>query len=208
MAAVLALDPGAVITLRIYKRLSTNPAIAWANMYELAIGSEGTDDSTYDAMVANFVAFEKAIHLADVEFDRAVVSSYVPDGTPYDPATFIVKPLSGLGQRPLIQPPVSLHNCLFARREVAYGRAGKAFYRRCLYRTEVISPAGTLALEAGAGITDAFDDALAAIEPNFGNSGPPYLVMKSNILVVREITNFVPAGVRNVQYNNRYFDVP
>lgn len=200
---------GTYFTLRMYKRLTTNPALAWANTYEF-VSLTVTTEGDVNTLIARTLLFEQALHLPSAQFDRAVLSSWVEDGEPYDPTTFITQPLSAVGTRAVAGDPLSLNYCLFLRRVTAFGQNGKLFLRRALTEGDITSPSGTPALNSAAALQAEVADAVADSEMIEYLTGADafQVVMKSSLLINREVTSFVVAGSRIIQYNNRYFDVP
>lgn len=214
-------DPqgGELFTCRVYKRLASNPALFWANTYELQVQPDG---ATLQAMAnaAQYIGlWEAEFHRTDVVFDRAVVSTLVPDGAPYDPQSFTSFSLNGIvGQAAYtagaIENAVALEVCLFVRRDVPYGRAGRALYRRALELPDLSSPAGSYALAAGraALIQARLDDTMLP-----GPTGLVEALLDQGLRLamvggsgagqhVRLISGMTVAGVTVKDFNNAYFD--
>lgn len=206
-----ALDPGVAqgFIVRIYKYLASNPSLMWANSYELiSVGDPGVGAS--DNVVTALLNFEAAIHLDDVRFDRAVFSTYVADGEPYDPESFIVYPSSLEGAVSTVgKDPRSLNDCLFVRRVVSSGRTGKLFYRRCLTDEDVTSPAGSIQLAPASPVWDNVGQAFSDYLVDYTGTASDFrLALIALGQVVRNVASFQAAGARVRQYNNRWFDVP
>lgn len=206
------LDPvaGEVFTVRIYKNLSSNPSLFWANSYEL-LCPDGSTTAELNTAAAGLVTFERAFHMEGVTFDRVVTSTWVPDGEPYDPFSFISTSLGSAGlQAETNGDALSLNHCMFTRRSVQSGQAGKLFYRRCLFEGDMVSASGTPGYVAGSAAQDALDIAkdtgyMASLLEG-GNSFR--LGMISQTSAFRPIVTLQVVGIRIVQFNNRYFDVP
>lgn len=205
-----------VFTARIFKRYNASPTPVWSNTYELQckIASSLEDLVTE---VGNIVAFEQYLELTNVRFDRMVISSYEPDGEPYDPSSFVTVPLAVLGLNDLTggaDEQVPLQVCLFLRREVATGRTGKLLLRGCLEEADIEGSYGSYALtnpsawitKVATAITDSgLDDQLVGGAGNYG------LVMASgspSATSVRAITGIVPVDARITKFDHRYYDVP
>lgn len=202
--------PAEGFTVRVYKRLHSNPALFWGNTYELYV-KEATDQELLLAASATIVAFEAMIHLTDVDFDRVVTSTLAVDGEPYDPESFVSESLSVNGEVSAAgSDPLSLNHCLFVRRNTTSGRAGKLFYRRCLTEIEMESPSGTPALVSGSAVPGRVADAItdSGLSAYLGAASNIYIAMLAPGQVVRSVSSLNAAGIRIVQYNNRYFDVP
>lgn len=214
---VTSLTPGETFTARLYKRLTTNPALGWANSYEVEYtGSLVTSGGAalLESMAQVVVDFEQVFHMPQVRFDRCVISTAVEDGVPYNPATFIsVDASASVGGRGTdgsgLEP---LHTCLLVRRQVPYGRQGRALYRGALQDSETTAQAGQIALTSAAQasigtiIQSASADFLAALDA-IGFS----LVMRGGTTVggtvdVRTVQGMSLAGATFKQLNNKYFD--
>lgn len=201
-----------VLTVRTYKYASRNPSIVWANTYEIYTQSGFEGVSALDAVVVDpIIAFEASIHYDDTVFDRTVVSTFVPDGEPYDPTTFLVRNHSGItGQRSISDGyKLPLNIVLYIKRDVLFGRSGKLFYRRCVLDDEVTSPAGTAQLEIGAAIRTIFS---TSANNNLGELlagiDGVQMVMARQDQPWRAVTSLSIGGVRIVSYNHRYYDRP
>jgi hypothetical protein len=122
---------GELFTVRIYKRYGS---LFWANNYEVRASQDAPFAQTaISDLVDRIVALERQLHIPQVAFDRAVVSTYVRDSVPYNPEAFTTIAISGQGTNDLGQgEPVSLEHCLFVRRVTQAGRPGKLLYRGCL----------------------------------------------------------------------------
>lgn len=211
---------GELFTLRIYKRLTNRPDVLWANSYELFADVANTSGDLAARQVATSVAiWESQFHLTDVQFDRAVFSTFVPDGQPYDPDNFVSVGLTDVlgkrGQNNSESQPLQV--CLLARRVVSWGRNGRLLYRRCLTELDVASPSGTPALTSAA--RTEFQGLLAG--PWDGSAEAPGIVElldtvynvsivmagdPGNAPNVREIDEFEAVGVTIKKYNNAFYN--
>lgn len=210
MSSIIGAALGSFITARVYKYLQTNPALRWANTYEFIVNSPPTE-ADLQACADALRLFEAAIHYSDTRFDRCVLSTWVPDGEPYDPTSFVTLPLVGSGSQTDTSDTLSLNHVLFVRRTTNFGQNGKLYYRRCLAESEVNATAGTLALVDPSALQTLIDGAMttSGLALYIQNEVTPLnLVMKSALPIVREVLDFTVAGARIVQFNNRYFDVP
>lgn len=129
-------DPvaGEVFSIRVLKSYN---GFVWANTYEV----QCTDGSaTYDDLKAaafTLLQRERAFHFQWVQFDRYTVSTYVPDGQPYDPTTFTAEPLTLTGIRQPLPTSLPLNVCVLVRRATLTGRAGRHLYRGVLHEDDV-----------------------------------------------------------------------
>lgn len=206
---------GEVYTLRFYKKLATNPAVVWANTYEIYNQAGGQSPEDIQTVLANISAAEKTLHLNSVVFDRAVASTWVPDGEPYNPASFITYPLSGAGSIVPSSPALGLSNCLQVRRVVTYGRNGRSLYRGCLAEGQTIAPAGDPVLTSGAyaSFADKVADLRLLIEDALFSLGYGWVMAarygESPTINRRAIEDLIlESRVTVKKLNNRYFDVP
>lgn len=209
--SILDPTPGEVFMIRLHKRLSTNPALSWVNTYEFLAGST-TEYTNLIACKDGLLELEEAIHLSDVQFFKSVISTWVEDGTPYDPTSFVSITEAGVGQRSAADPE-PLNVALRVNRQVATGRQGKLFYRRVLAESEVQSPAGSASLTTlAAGALQTLMDGVIG-----GTTLAPYfditdslgnICMTDNAGNTRLVTDLLVNGVSVVSYNHRYFDRP
>jgi len=217
--SLLAPITGELFTLRVFKETDVSPTQVWSNAWEVQ-AQGATSLADLNEFAAAVVAFERGMSQDTVRFNRYVLSTWVPDGEPYDPETFTSQPLEGLGT--VSSPPdaetLPLNVVLFVKREVATGRYGKLFLRRALDETEVSGRYGDWRIDPSA---------LAVIETRVttllassglgdylaGGETGLRLVMAAvpsggGAVVTRAVTDLTPAGCRTVRWNNRYYDVP
>lgn len=194
------------LTIRIYKTLSTNPSIIWANTYELLNTILPVTTAQLQAVVNGIAAAESYIHLDTTRFIRGVVSTLIKDSSPYDPTSFIALPLTQAGQRSTAGvPPEPLQMCYRVAKSVDVGRQGFFLYRNCLTEGDVSAPAGVPTLQGGFGASfTSYKDALLT------GYGPDSVfeigLMRNTAATIRVVTDYVEAGVTVKKFNNRYFD--
>jgi hypothetical protein len=209
------LNQGDVITMRVYKSLASNPLLEWANTYEFALFGTAPGYEDLNAFATAIVGAEALMHLSDVVYSRVVTSSWVADGEPYNPASFVVTEMGGLnGIRPQSSDPLPLSSCFQVKRNVSFGRSGRSLYRRVLQESDVEAPAGSqvirnqdlpfyvtlveavqLAMFSAASL-NGFQHVMAA---RYGNDPT---------IRVREVTGLQavkPVSIKKT--NNRYFDL-
>ncbi|MGB9879832.1 MAG: hypothetical protein ACPLRM_03630 [Anaerolineae bacterium] len=123
-----------IFSIRVYKSYQ---GFTWANTYELAcVDSSATyGDLTTAALV--LVARERAFHFSWVQFDKVTISTYQPDGQPYNPTSFTAIELEVGGLRNPSSDSLPLDICLHVKRLTLTGRSGRHFYRGCLEETDV-----------------------------------------------------------------------
>lgn len=203
--------PGAgLYIIRVIKALGSAPLNQWANTYEFqADDPVSVGDLT---VLASAVAlFEQTITHNVVQFNRAVVSSWVPDSVPYDPATFLVVPLTATGSIGPVTDALPLNQCLRVVRSPATGRAGHLFYRQALEEGDVTAPAGFSVLTNLSGIDDNIQAALASseLEGYIGDTplGPLHMVMVDAAgMVIRNVLSLSAQGVTTLPTDHAWFN--
>jgi hypothetical protein len=214
---VTTIATGNVFSVRVYKRLVERPDRVWANTYEIRATGPNEDGPAGLSNAANGIAaWEAHFHLETVQFDRFVVSTWVPDGEPYAPDSFISSPLTTLlGERNLGEvegDQAPLQVCFRARFVTEYGRNGRRLYRGVLGEGDFISPGGDPALTAAAraGLLDLMTDTgIATPLPEYLAANGFELVLASLVgggIASRPVLSLSPDGVTIKKYNNRYFD--
>lgn len=202
---------GEKFTVRIYKYLSSNPSQGWANTYELQAGS-ATSLTEMKQAAYELSLFETGIHLEGVQFDRYVLSTFVADGEPYNPLSFVSTNLTGLtGTRTSAGQPLALEVCLHLRKEVLVGRYGKNLYRGCLTETDVQAVAGKFTLTDLTGFqTDVIDAAITAsdIGDYFtdGESDIRLVLASTTTDTVRSVSDIDIAGVSVKGMENKHYN--
>lgn len=203
---ISAIQEGEVLTIRVYKSYY---GWAWANTYEArAKGTYVNSTQAVEQLAASFVSLEVPIHIEGVMIDRLVVSTYVPDGRPYDPETFITVPYSISGTR---QPPAEvlpLELALFVRRDTVTGRDGRLLYRGCLTEADMSAGAFRPALTSPA--QNFFQNIFSTWFSSTFPSSAWDLVLasgRSEVNNVRPVRNLIVSNKITVKkLNNRYYD--
>lgn len=203
-------SPLELFTLQIHKNLTTNPEQTWVNTYEIQASGDSPTYAELSACADRIVAFEANIHFDVVQFDHYVLSTFVPDGQPYNPASFTSVPLNTFGTRAVGDDMLALTICFYMRRNVQFGRDGRLFYRGVLQESNVSAPAGDWVLDDPALFdTQVVQPAVAASDIDlhyFVGAAPTKLVMASTTTDnVRVIGSLVTAGVAEKPLNNKYF---
>lgn len=198
------LDDAGVVSVRIYKRKASNPSIVWANTYEV-YKPAGPVANVLMTDVNNMVGAEANIHLESTQFVRALISTWVPDGEPYNPLSFVSVPLTQIGSRSEAGSAAEpLQMCYRIAFKTMYGRQGFRLYRNCLLESDVAAPSGVPILDYS-GTQSGFAAFQTAMSAYFDDTEPPYLVLASagNI---RTVTGVSEAGVTVKKFNNRFYD--
>jgi len=203
-----SVQSGEIFTVRTYK---TFVGFSWANTYEVQAAIEPVNSNTaIQALVSSFVTLERALHIDGVIVDRVVVSTYVPDGQPYNPSSFTSIPVSLNSQRPAVAEVLPLELTLFVRRNSPFGRDGRLLYRGCLTENDMAASAFRpfLTSTAVTNLQTIFGTWLASTFP----SQEWNIVMASGAPAnpnVRIVTDFqVSQKIVVKKLNNRYYDRP
>lgn len=215
MSAITPVD-GEMFVVRTIKSFVASPERQWANSYEL--GSIGGATTYTDLVQAGIklMDMERLWTLNSVRFTRLLISTYVSDGSPYDPHSFISLPLDNitgaLGASGLdLQLPLQV--ALYARRVVASGRYGKIMYRGALLEPDVNGAYDGWTLSNPNTISDRFAQAITAsgvaslmADPGVGNLRLMMFGRTAAGINQRTVQDIIPVAARIVTFNNRYFD--
>jgi len=201
-----SVSQGEVFTVRVYKLFNQ---FRYANTYEIV--SRNAESSTGELFWRNvadyFSSLERLIHLNFILVDRVVISSYVPDGQPYNPTSFISLPYSQFASSQITSDIVPANLCMVVRKNVAFGRDGRNFYRGTLTENDVVGgfPEARLSDTRRNDVQAIFN----AWYTNFQNDTIFSVCLASGIpnpTNVRVVTNFVvESRITSKKVNNRYF---
>jgi hypothetical protein len=195
---------GEVLTVRVYKQ---SLGYLWANNYEVEATQDIANPSTaLEFLASRIVELERGLHLSGAIIDRVTISTYVPDGQPYNPNTLAVFPFSVPGTRTGPGSALALEMCLFVRRNVIFGKDGRLLYRGCLTDQQVTS-SGFRAVLLPAAVT-LYQNVINSWR-SVGLGNEFRFVMASGLPVptdVRQVVNLqVSEKVVFKKFNNRYF---
>jgi len=193
-----------VLTVRSYKQYT---GYAWANNYEVEATQDISNPETaLENLAIRIANLEQGLHLAGVIIDRVTISTYVPDGRPYNPNTLATFPLSLVATRPGSSQVLPLEMCLFVRRNTSFGRDGRLLYRGCLTEDDMLAASFRPLLISGS------VSSLQSIINNWAATGLGSefrFVMASGIPVptsVRPVNGLqVSEKIVIKKYNNRYY---
>lgn len=158
---VLSFAEGDLFTVRVVKRLSTNPNNKWANSYEFRATLAGSTDELL-ALGSAVVSFEQKMHKNTVRFDRLLMSTWEADSVPYDPTSFLSTTLTASGTLGGSGDNVALNIALAVTRQAQSGRFGHIFYRGSLEEGDITAPAGVMTLLLPDDMQDTLEAALTA----------------------------------------------
>lgn len=201
-----SVSTGEVFTVRVYKVFNL---FRYANTYEIvAQASETNSGEVFWRQVADrFASLESQMLLNFIQVDRIVISSYVPDGQPYNPNSFISLPYNVYGQTPIVGDIVPANMCMVVRKNVTYGRDGRNFYRGTMNEVDLVGgfPEGTLSDNRRNNIQNLFNTWYT----DFVNNTIFRICLASGVPTptnVRLVTDFVvERRVASKKVNNRYF---
>lgn len=183
---------GETFSVHIFKALTLNPSYVWCNSYELnCVASESWRTDLMTA-AGKLVDFEQALHFDDVTFKKVVVSTWEPDGTPYNPNAFTTEALTIRGSRVSgsggqLMPLTIVLN---VQRSVMSGKVGRIAYRGCLIESDVESPSGTPIATDRAGMITRIDNAKVAHLLDMISAPESYqLVLVDKLGNVREVSD-------------------
>lgn len=207
------------VTLKIYKSWGTDDnERAWANTYEFTGYEAALDVGAVDfgELVSAVVEAEREIHLTNVYFLRAVLSTWGVDADEDAPENFVSFPIALQGTRVATGDPIDRNNVFFVRRASGFGRYGKIYYRGCLAEADVQSGADLKwrltpgsSLNVGGADWTAYQNSMQAVlDDGFGGQPARMALIAARGLTItrRLVTSLTPAGVRVNKANHRYFD--
>jgi hypothetical protein len=204
-------------TIRIFKSWGSNDlSRAWANNYEVNT-TQALNPPDLQPVVDTLVAAEKTIHMNNIQFIQATISTWEPDSKPYNPLSFLTVPLAGTGSSTPNAGDDMLDSnvTLMIRYQATTGRSGRRFYRGLLTEAAVNSTSqGYFQLIGGAAwgptgtIITNVRTQLAPLLPGGNGIGKLMLMYaKPGVSSVqRAVTAVALGGVVINRRNHRYFD--
>lgn len=160
---VLSFTTNDKFILRIIKHYTTNPSRQWANSYEFVANTPG-GSSDLSVAINAFALYEQNLHNTYTVFDRAVMSTWLADSVPYNPAEFLVQDLDITGIRDTTGELEPITTCFSVVRQPTSGRQGHIFYRGVLSQGDTLAPAGITILQDPAAMLTLLDAAVLAGE--------------------------------------------
>lgn len=202
---------GDLFTVRIFKNLVTNPLNEWSNSYEVKafVGDLSTGDLLVECRA--MVRFEKAIHHDVVQFSRMVISTWEADSVPYDPESFLVDSLTGVGEVGPVGDNLALNQCLVVVRQPVTGRFGHIFYRGVLNEADTEAPAGRLVLSDPSGTASTIASAVS--DSDFSNllgvtpsNGVGLVMVNATGTQVRSVVALNASGCTTLPTDHAWFN--
>lgn len=215
--SVLDFITGDVFSFRV---VMTQPAIRpvfWSNTWE-AVATDTGDESALIGLGTALADFHKALFNGNFSIDRVVISTWVPDGQPYNPSTFTVLTVGAPGTMTrsggVVQLPIN--ECLHVRRVVPSGRNGILLLRGYLDTSNTTDSAGIATLTSLSATQTAIDTAVtgAGLDDYLTGGASPNLKLATVASHdafhlpedVRQIQALTVAGITSKKLNNRFFN--
>lgn len=208
------------LEVRIFKYAIGDPTRRWSNSYEISsLGDAINSFALGRELIQNIAESEASFHNETVAFDHGILSTWLPDSHPYDPAAFVSQSLAGItGQLELPSAGTAQprNMVLKVRRVADYGRQGKLSYRGVLNETDVTTSNAlepTLASGSLASYQTALDLHKAAIlgaivDAGMTNGYHAMIRLRSGTVEARAVTDLEVDGVGFNKPNHKYYDVP
>ena len=213
MSLLSRLDQDEVLTARTYKVLP-NSQVAWANTYELIVDDPSQNvtevSNRLNAVKNALVTLERTLLGTPYVLDRVIISTYVPDGVPYNPYTFASYPVGLFGlynTPPAFLLPLQL--CTLVKRSVSFGRQGSLLFRGIVNSNDAnTSSAGTVIV---GGRLNAIANQLNTFLSAIRQQGFDLVMARGQEAVevgtLRRVNGFeVKPTMTYKKLNNRYFD--
>jgi hypothetical protein len=163
-----------------------------------------------NALKNAFVALERGLLGTPYVLDRVIISTYVPDGVPYNPYTFVSFPVNLFGvYNTLSNLILPLQLCTVIKRSVAFGRQGTLLFRGIVNSNDSDTTGGGTVIRGTRlnAITTALNTFLNAVR----QQGFDLVMARGQDSVevgtLRRVTGFeVKPNMTYKKLNNRYFD--
>lgn len=191
-----------------------DPERSWVNTYEVSYDGAIGDLSATANAIANG---ERILHLAEVQFLSATISTWQPDSVPYNPLTFKTVELEQVGLRASAGVSAMDSNvCLLVKMMTALGRNGRRFYRGCLSEADVqIGGDAKFTLTPGSPLTgnggSAWETFNTFMQPfTTAGTGPVKICLVGNGVggvLSRAVEEMQVGGVVVNRRNHRYYDL-
>lgn len=167
--------------------------VAWRNIHELELTAGGLGIDA-ELVADAFAQFHRSLLRTPWDVLRVVVRSYAPDGQPYDPSTFLVKPVGLPGLLDIQdKEPVSLNEVLVVNRKVSGGRLGSIFLRGMLTEFDFTrgAPGSERVFTGRAGSQTLVSAAWAALQTALGSGAKMAMLSGDQSLLVSPLSREV-----------------
>lgn len=208
--SVLSAEIGDKFVVRVFKHHENNPDNLWTNSYEGIATTPDSGDALLNWALA-IVAFEKALHMTPIQFDRFTISTWEADSVPYDPEAFMSVSITGSGATGEVNGMMPLNTTFSVARVATSGRFGHLFYRGALDNAETAQPAGKLILLDADETQERIDNALtsSSLSDYLGvapDSNPAICMISADGSQVRNVVGLVAAGVTTLPTDHAWFN--
>lgn len=198
------IEPGEPFIVRVIQS-ANNGNTKWANTLEYIAENDVT--GTVASNIAQEVkeAF-RYILINQFAVEKVVISTWTPDGQPYNPSSFITFPFNESGRRGRFgEDVVDLSVCLRLDKRASSGRSGRMLLRGVLHEGMLRTVGGRFNFQAPGGLDGIdFNDGLTRIEA-LRNVPSAEMALVSN-LGARPVSLITLAGISIKKLNNKYFD--
>jgi hypothetical protein len=211
---VSALNPqsGEVLKVTVVKNHVNDVSDKFVSGYEFQAKVQDLGPLGVENLVDAVVLFEKAMARNTIEFDRAVVSTWVEEPGGYDPSQFVVFDLGGFGDL-VPADDLPLEACLLVRREVSSGRQGRLFVRGFLIEQDVEAVAGKWQLSNPAGVGTVLGTAVTSsgLDQYMGPTAVEFQMVlhganKTGTLYTRPVQGLAAAGVTWASRSRKHYN--
>lgn len=201
-----------LFTIRLTSYSETNPSQKWSNNYCFEAVSGGDFTNLQDVALALLI-FQRNLTYTNIVTERAIVSTFVADSSPYNGNEFLSVEFNLNGSLSnAVSSILPLEACLYMRKRTITGRSGKTFLRGALIEGEVEFGQSLFALTDPGAINDRIQTAVTSsgLSSFIGSNvlGGVLVIPPTGVqsLGARDIQAFEPSGVRFVNMNKRYYD--
>lgn len=199
-----SLVAGEKFTVRVIQS-ANNGSVKWANTLEYIVSSDIDEDGA--ALIAgNVVGAFQAILINQYVVEKVVVSTYTPDGRPYNPDSFVTFPFNLVGLRSRFgETPVDLAVCLRLDKRASSGRSGRMLLRGVLHEGMLTTVGGKYNFQFPGGLDSVdFGDGLTRIQQLITLDNAQMALVSDTY--ARPVETLTVSGISIKKLNNKYFD--
>jgi hypothetical protein len=210
--SALAPQSGEILKVTIVKNHVNDVSDKFVTGYEFETLVQDLGPLNVESLVNAVVGFEIGMTRNTIQFDRAVVSTWVEEPGGYDPSQFVTFALSDFGAGVGAATDLPLEACLLVRREVNSGRQGRLFIRGFLGEQDVQSVAGVWKLTDPDGVQDSLDAAVGTgLAGYIGGAATEFAMVlhgpnKAGTLYTRRVEGLVAAGVTWASRSRKHYN--
>lgn len=195
---------GQNFTVRVIQS-ANNGSVKWANTLEYTATSDVSTGTAF-AIAEEIKNAFTSILINQFAVEKVVISTWVPDGQPYNPDSFIVFPFNVNGTRSRFPGDVvDLAICLRLDKRAISGRSGRILLRGVLHEGMLETVGGRFNFRQPGGLdADDFSNAM-------NNFAQLVTVQSADMSLVssqgsRPVSQITIAGVTIKKLNNKYFN--